>query len=498
MAQNTIYNSPSCRIESKCDSLILYIKQNNKEAFIFENILDECLKTKPQEKLDKLIKKQGDKYYICKPLSVKYDNINTNTESKESQNDTKTSDCNKESNRNNIYIKDEISFKNCVFCSEVHFKYITFALLDSVSHDKCNTESNKNPQALHIDFQHCEFRERVYFTNCEFNGNVFFNHAVFHKYADFHESIFNGIVSFYNATFNSAPNFSTCVFSKIQGTDFINVKIESLDFDKVWKFIDEFANDETYKKEKAQAIDSKEIEQITKKHKLRYASNARDSFRTIKNVLIENNNLLDASNWHKLELYAKEIELRLPKPHSKENPNNERKNYIDLIQLCFYRHTSEHHTDLLESIQSLCIVIGIFGILSFVVILGFALYGEFWDWNPNTLVKHYNEYIKCFLAEHYFIALFINFILFVAFIGIFIFSIVCQKMRKIVFVLSCIVAFTLIVLSPKYLIPPIEIFTNKRMLLDPLSVVGGVYSILFGFMLYSFIKTARKNSIIPS
>ncbi|MGX2973369.1 pentapeptide repeat-containing protein, partial [Helicobacter sp. T3_23-1059] len=262
---------------------------------------------KPQNKLDKIIKKQDDKYYICKPLSVKYDNINTNTESKESQNNTKSniesnktnanksSECDIKSKRKTIYIKDEISFKNCVFCSEVHFKYITFTPLDSVSHDKCNTESNKNPQSLRIDFQHCEFRERVYFTNCEFNGNVFFNHAIFHKYADFHESIFNGIVSFYNATFNSAPNFSTCVFSKLQGTDFINVKIESLDFDKVWKFIDEFANDETYKKEKAQAVDSKAIDKITKTHKLRYASNARDSFRTIKNVLIANNNLLDAS-----------------------------------------------------------------------------------------------------------------------------------------------------------------------------------------------------------
>ena len=357
-----------------------------------------------------------------------------------------------------------------------------------IIHKPIKIKYNNKRKNIKIDFQHCIFKKRIYFTNCEFNGNVFFNHAVFCDYADFHESIFNGIVSFCNATFNFAPNFSTCVFNNIQGTNFINVKMDNIDFKDIENFV------ERYKKDKYYDDKSKQDNEF----KIRYASNARDSFRTIKNVLIANNNLLDASAWHKLELYAKEIELRLPKPHSKENPNNERKNYIDLIQLCFYRHTSAHHTDLLESIQSLCIVIGIFGILSFVVILGFALYGDFWDWNPNTLVKHYNEYINCFFAEHYFIALFINFILFVAFIGIFIFSIVCQKMRKIVFVLSCIVAFTLIVLSPKYLIPPIEIFTNKRMLLDPLSVVGGVYSILFGFMLYSFIKTARKNSIIPS
>ena len=356
-------------------------------------------------------------------------------------------------------------------------------------------EWNNKRKNVKIDFQRCKFKEKVYFTNCEFNGNVFFNHATFCKYADFHESIFNGIVSFYNVTFKSAPNFSTCVFGKIQGVNFINVKINGLEFAEIKNFISEYRNDKTYKKEIKL---SKEKQETIKKHKIRYANNARDSFRTIKNVLIANNNLIDASKWHKLELYAKEIELRLPEPKSENNANDKYKKIIDLIQLCFYRHTSAHHTDLLESIKSLLIVVGIFGILSFVMIVGFALYGEFLDWNPNALVKHYNEYIKCFLAKHYFIVLFINFILFVAFVGIFIFSIVCQKMRKIVFVLSCIVAFALIISSPKYLIPPIEIFTDKRMLLDPLSVVGGVYSILFGFMLYSFIKTARKNSIIPS
>ena len=34
----------------------------------------------------------------------------------------------------------------------------------------------------------------------------------------------------------------------------------------------------------------------------------------LKNTLIRQNNLLDASQWHKLELYAKEIELDSKKP----------------------------------------------------------------------------------------------------------------------------------------------------------------------------------------
>ena len=497
------------------DKLILTIKQG--ESFIFENVLDSaCEKCKnPQDELCNAIQKQNDKYFINKPLQICAD-IESNKCDEES----------KESNRKTLYIQDELSFKNCVFNGEVYFKYIVFASQDFQACDSDNTQS-KSAQPLRIDFQHCEFKNKVYFTNCEFNGNVFFNHAKFYKYADFHESIFNGVVSFYNAEFKSAPNFSTCVFQNIQATNFINVKIEGLDFDKIKDFITEYKNDKMYEKEldllrekyraktkkikllktqckqetnryreNKQKLHSKKFQackqEKIKKYEIRYASNARDSFRTIKNVLIANNNLLDACAWHKLELYAKEheIDLKTPTKFSKE--------WIERIQLCFYRHTSAHHTDLLESIKSLLIVIGIFGVLSCVVIVGFSLYYDFWDCNPHTLAKCYNEYIKCFLANHYCWALFINFVLFGAFIGIFIATILCQRVRKYSFCFSCAITLALFIASPKYLVPPIEIFTDKRMLLDPLSVVGGVYSILFGFMLYSFIKTARKNSIIPN
>lgn len=52
-------------------------------------------------------------------------------------------------------------------------------------------------------------------------------------------------------------------------------------------------------------------------YKIRYANNVRDSFRTVKNVLIVNNNLLDASQWHRLELYAREIEINNKKIEAK-------------------------------------------------------------------------------------------------------------------------------------------------------------------------------------
>lgn len=500
MFKQQIYEN--LHFDSTKDKLILTIKQGG--TFSFENALDNAYKQwleegKLKDELEKLIKKQGNKYIIYKPLEICTENTN-DTESRKSTQES--GECNKESKRKIIYLQDGLSFKNCVFNAEVYFNYIVFASQDS----------KESTQPLRLDFQNCKFKDRVYFTNCEFNGNVFFNHAKFYKYADFHESIFNGVVSFYNAEFKYAPNFSTCVFQNLQATNFINVKIESLDFDKILYFIAEHINDDTYKKEvkplkekysqKLQEskenqykIDKKYKEdkkEITKEHRIRYASNARDSFRTIKNVLIANNNLLDACAWHKLELYAKEHEIDL------KAPNRFSKEWIEEIQLCFYRHTSAHHTDLLESIKSLLIVIGIFGMLSCAVIVCFSLYCGFWDCNPHILTKCYDKYIKCFLANHYWWALFINFVLFGAFIGIFIATIVCQNVRKYSFRFSCAITLVLFIASPKYLVPPIEIFTDKRMLLDPLSVVGGVYSILFGFMLYSFIKTARKNSIIPN
>ncbi|MBF7043449.1 hypothetical protein IY888_00675 [Campylobacter volucris] len=54
------------------------------------------------------------------------------------------------------------------------------------------------------------------------------------------------------------------------------------------------------------------------------------------------------------------------------------------------------------------------------------------------------------------------------------------------------------IISPKILISAIGIFTDKRALLDPLSAIGGIYTLLFAFVVYSFIKTIRKNSIAPS
>lgn len=178
------------------------------------------------------------------------------------------------------------TFENCIFEKECRFEYMVFG-------DKELAQKKR----LTINFKNCEFQSKVYFTNCVFNGEVCFNNSIFKDYADFHESIFNDTASFYNTTFESAPNFSTCVFKDIRATNFINVNIKCIDMNSIEKFIEERKADKDY-------ASDRDLD-----YKIRYANNARDSFRTIKDVLIANNNLLDASQWHKLELYAKEKEL---------------------------------------------------------------------------------------------------------------------------------------------------------------------------------------------
>ena len=467
------------------DKLILTIKQG--EPFSFENVLDSACKQwlkdgKPQDELETLIKKQDSKYFIYKPLEVCAKNT-SDTESRKSTQES-SSECDKESKeskRKIIYLQDELSFKNCVFNAEVYFNYIVFALQDS----------KESTQPLRLDFQHCEFHKKVYFTNCEFNGNVFFNHAVFEKYADFHESIFNGVVSFYNAEFKYAPNFSTCVFQNLQATNFINVKIDDIDFDKVKQFIKEYRIELKHNNQwELLKQDNNRCEKI-KEYRIRYASNARDSFRTIKNVLIANNNLLDASAWHKLELYAKEHEIDL------KAPNRFSKEWIEEIQLCFYRHTSAHHTDLLKIWHTLIVLNGVFGILFGLTFL-FShcqidcikcvdLGLKCCEYQCKNLYEIYNNFGKVC----------INIILSLLFIVLFLCAVMGKTSRVVFITIGYVASSVILITNPKYLFPAVSLF-EKSENFSYIATISAIYTFFFILVIFSLQKTARKNSIIPN
>ncbi len=336
-----------------------------------------------------------------------------------------------------------------------------------------------------VSFRESEFKDNVFFIGNTFGDTTNFISAHFFKKISFEGSAFkqeslflkcvtNDFLSLFQCKFNILPNFSGAMIDKINlvNTDFNLQKIT---------YFNTIKNIQRY-----YILTNKE--QTFTENTIIF----RDSFRLFKNALIKENNLLDAANHHRIELYCKEIELESKKPKIFS------RDWIDKWILKFYRHTSDHHTDLLKIWHSLLIVVGIFGILSSGVIVAFDYgYLKFCDFSAHSLIEMYNAHINHFVLTHSYQMLGMNALLFMLFIGLFILSVLWDRARVIGICISYCVMIFLFAASPKYLIPAIGIFTDKRSMLDPLSVIGGIYTIVFAFMLYSFIKTARKNSIIP-
>ncbi|EAJ2879766.1 pentapeptide repeat-containing protein, partial [Campylobacter coli] len=311
------------------------------------------------------------------------------------------------------------------------------------------------------------FRKEVTFSNIKFLGNTNFNNSHFKDYVDFHECKFEKTACFYGAIFDKTPNFSQVIFK--DSVNLINVKTN---FD--------FKNLKT-------TIESMD------KPKNETANDFRDSFRTFKNALIKDNNLLDASNFHKYELYCKEIEL-------KNKKDKTFKDIVDRYQLLFYRKLCDHHTDILQSLNSLILVIGIFVLSSVVMVFGFN-----YSLGYKPILEHwyfsldfYNHHINSIIQDNYLFVVKVNFAMLFGYLILVGFAFCLKCIREFFIIISYGVTLSVLVVSPKILIPAMGIFTDKRAMLDPLSTMGGIYTIVFGFVVFSFIKTIRKNSIVPS
>ncbi|MDA3056996.1 pentapeptide repeat-containing protein [Campylobacter sp. VBCF_05 NA6] len=171
-----------------------------------------------------------------------------------------------------------IAFGNCVFNDTILFKHCTFSEI--------------------FYFQNCEVKNGVNLSATKFEKNAYFNNTKFSDYADFHEAEFEAVACFYGAKFEKPMNFSSVIFKDFNKANFVNLNTEKIDINSIKNSIENYKKLET---------------------KIQWANNFRDSFRVIKHSLIETNNNLEASNFHKLELYAKEIELGYK--IGKENPN---------------------------------------------------------------------------------------------------------------------------------------------------------------------------------
>ncbi|EAH6212381.1 hypothetical protein INK44_001262 [Campylobacter jejuni] len=257
-----------------------------------------------------------------------------------------------------------VDFSNCIFKNEVDFSYfVSGAPLPD------NKYYNNAQNTL---FKDCIFENKVDFHNSKITNNIYFNNAHFKDYVDFHECEFEKTVNFYGVIFEKAPNFSACYFKEPKAVNLINVDIDKLDFKSLEQYIKDKYQDESYKNETKGIQDEKEIFKIQNEHQLRYAKNLKDSFRVIKDILITQNNTLEAQEWHKLELYAKEKELLFEVESCYKEKNkpfiaakSEDKNSINLtfsvLLLWIYRVTSLHHTNLPRIINFASLNIVAFG-----------------------------------------------------------------------------------------------------------------------------------------
>ncbi|EDP3027051.1 hypothetical protein DCO55_00180 [Campylobacter jejuni] len=365
-----------------------------------------------------------------------------------------------------------VDFSNCIFKNEVDFSY--FASGTPLPDNKYYNN------AQNTLFKDCIFENKVDFHNSKITNNIYFNNAHFKDYVDFHECEFNKIACFYGVRFDKAPNFSQAIFK--DNFNALNITLNFYFDDLKIQISKEYENFNKDIKEKE-----------NKKPLDKFANDFRDSFRIFKSALIKDNNLLDTSNFHKYELYCKEIELKNKKYKTL-------KDKMDKWQLIFYRKLCDHHTDILQSLNSLILVIGIFVISSVAMVFGFN-----YSLGYKPILEHwyfsldfYNHHINSIIQDNYLFMMAINIMILFIYLGLIGFALCLKYMRKFFIIISYAITLSVLVVSPKILIPAMGIFTDKRAILDPLSAIGGIYTIVFGFVVFSFIKTIRKNSIVPS
>ena len=381
-----------------------------------------------------------------------------------------------QNNFGEAYFNGNVLFASWNLCLNVNFILSRFnneALFMDMLPDSFifnNTNFNKAKFIYSNDYQNAI--KQKYSDNNRCNSLVFQN-SIFQDTLTFESAInidikfkfdnvvFKGIVTFNEANFSNKPSFTNCTFSNQ-----FNIEHKHIQYS---------------------------YEEIKKTQDYNQLLNYRDLFRKLKSNRIAHHNLIDASELHSQELYARELELKHKEPKTL-------KEKVEKWQLWFYRKLCDHHTDILKSFHSLMLVIGLFGLVSLGVIVGFD-----YCLGYKPILSHlymikeiYDAHIQSFIKTHTLYTFAFNIFILAFYLVILVCLISVKYLREVFIGVSYFIVISILLISPKILIPAMGIFTDKRVLLDPLSTLGGIYTIIFGFVLFSFIKTIRKNSIVPS
>ncbi|WP_394998199.1 pentapeptide repeat-containing protein [uncultured Helicobacter sp.] len=288
----------------------------------------------------------------------------------------------------------KLEFQNCVFESSIAFDRTIFEnkafFIHSTFKDSASFRHSQYMQGA--NFSQSIFMQKIDCTEVRFQDFANFTHTTFNDYTDFSQCEFEKTANFYGAKFEKVPNFSQVQFKG--SLNAVNMKLD-FGFTNLKEIISsEFKTHnnileipQSFFHTIRQWIGAKDKENIKQKNDAapmitkpltHFANDFRDSFRIFKNALIKENNNLDASEFHKLELYCKEIELgespnkRGIQAQSEEDVRKNTKPFkesIDWFLLRFYRKLSEHHTDLLRVLNNLILLIALYA--------GFVYIGNF-------------------------------------------------------------------------------------------------------------------------
>ncbi|ECK8420893.1 hypothetical protein FR413_08650, partial [Campylobacter jejuni] len=246
-----------------------------------------------------------------------------------------------------LYERYNLSFTKCIFeCEIKDTRGLSSDIENGIFFLKCEFENKIlffNLYFKNISFILCNFKNNTTFQACTFKTFCNFESSVFENFVSFDKSMFLDKVSFYNTHFHKVPNFSQAIFN--ENLNIVNTKL-NFTFSNLEEKIEQEC--EEFNKNKKEE-DQKSLD--------KFANDFRDSFRIFKNALIKDNNLLDASNFHKYELYCKEIELKQNWDKKGENVKNTTdleknvsriRDFVDFLLLGFYRKLCDHHTDFLK------------------------------------------------------------------------------------------------------------------------------------------------------
>lgn len=265
--------------------------------------------------------------------------------------------------KNQLYIEsinflNNVIFQTCVF-KNLRLLNTNFKGTDFSDSNFIDADFSKSTFKGVANFKDCQFGAEIYtaktidMSEIIFEDNVYFDNSIFNYFVAFHSTSFKKTASFYKANFNVMPNFSPGDFQGILNLN----NAEWFDGEKAQEFSFDIIKNNAEKAYSNHDFTENII-------------NFRSSFCGIKNALSAVQNQLDAKNFHKAELYCKEMELDC------EIQNNEKKriSYNKKIN-----PPNTNNTNFLYSQEVIIIILGIFFVsfLSFTTCMEFTLQTSF-------------------------------------------------------------------------------------------------------------------------